>query len=73
MTYVVPQIFKTLALLVSQQNMDVFGVTLEEKNNAFGEHVMLTVGNRDKADLVQVKTRVHQYQYIKFHIFMLIT
>lgn len=35
--------------------MDVFGVTLEEKNNAFGEHVMQTVGNRDKADLVQVK------------------
>ena len=44
---------------MSQQNMDVFGVTLEEKNNAFGEHVMLTVGNRDKADLVQVKTCVH--------------
>ena len=54
MIYVVPQSSKVHALLVFQQSMDVFGVTSEEKTNAFGEHVMLTEGNRDKGDLVQV-------------------
>ena len=55
MTYAVPQSFKALALRVSQQNMAVFGVTSEEKKNAFGEHVMQRKGNRDKAGLDQVK------------------